>query len=103
MLLHCVFCKFRPDAPLSAQTEVIKALATFAQSLKGVISFDHGPNVDLEGKSPDYQAGFVIRFTDQAALTRYAGHHTHQVLGSQLCDLCVGGAEGIVVYDLATS
>lgn len=103
MLLHCVFCKFRLDADASAQTEVIEALATFARSLEDIMSFDHGPNVDFEGKSPDYKAGFVIRFADQAALSCYANHPMHQVLGRQLCDLCEGVAEGIVVYDLATS
>ena len=101
MLLHCVFCNFRDDASEAARAHAIDALAVFARALDGVIAVDCGPNVDLERKSPEYDAGFVIRFQDQAALRSYAIHPTHQALGAQLCDLCVGGAEGVMVYDLA--
>lgn len=100
MLLHCVFCNFRPDTTGAAQRDVLSALAAFSTSLDGVIAFDHGPNLDFEAKSPDHDSGFVIRFRDRAALAQYAQHETHQALGRQLCDLCVGGAEGVVVYDL---
>jgi len=44
----------------------------------------------------------VNRFRDAKALAQYAEHPTHKQLGAQLCALCAGGAEGIVVFDLET-
>lgn len=99
MILHCVFCH-----PLDGATEelsgIIGELKSFSQGLEGVIAFDYGPNRDFEAKSPDHSIGFVIRFSSAQALAHYAEHPTHQALGSKLCDLCVGGADGIIVYDL---
>lgn len=99
MILHCVFCH-----PLDGVAEellgIIGELKSFSQGLEGVIAFDYGPNRDFEAKSPDHSLGFVIRFSSAQALAHYAGHPTHQALGGKLCDLCVGGADGIIVYDL---
>ncbi len=103
MIIHCVFCNFRNDSTPTEQADVLGALADFARTLSGVVSFEHGANIDLECKSPDYDAGFVIRFEDQQALTAYAEHPTHQALGARLCDLCIGGADGIIVFDIASS
>jgi hypothetical protein len=100
MILHCVFCHFRPDADKAAQQKVLTGLAAFSLTLEGVLGFDFGPNIDLEGKSPNITDGFVIRFADRKALDTYADHPTHTTLGAQLCDLCVGGADGIMVVDL---
>jgi hypothetical protein len=98
-VLHCVFCH-----PLNGADDellrTISELATFSETLEGVEAFHHGPNRDFEGKSPDHRVGFVIHFASAQALERYAEHPTHQALGARLCASCVGGADGIVVYDL---
>ncbi len=100
MILHCVFCDFQPDAGQAARHAVLSELATFGQTLDGVLGFDFGPNADFEGKSPQVTDGFVIRFADRQALATYADHPTHKALGARLCELCVGGADGIMVVDL---
>lgn len=92
--------QFRADALKAARTDVVEALVVFARQLNAVIAFDHGPNVDLERKSPDHGASFIIRFKHQAALQLYAVDPTHQALGEQLCDFCEGSADGVIVYDL---
>lgn len=99
-ILHCVFCDFRGDANDADRHAVLDGLQALALSLPGVLGFDHGPNRDYEGKSAAYDAGFVIRFADKDALNHYAEHGEHKALGGQLCALCNGGAEGVVVYDL---
>ena len=103
MSLHCVFCQVRDDVVEAAREAVLSDLAAFSACLEGVARFEHGPNRDFEQKSQAFQAGFVITFRDQAALERYAQHPRHQELGGQLCDLCVGGAAGIIVFDLETT
>ncbi len=100
MILHCVFCTFRADASPESRRAILSDLATFSGDLDGVLAFDFGPNRDFEGKSPQVSDGFVIRFTDRAALELYADHPTHKELGQRLCDLCAGGADGIMVVDL---
>ncbi|MEM1289238.1 MAG: Dabb family protein [Pseudomonadota bacterium] len=100
MILHCVFCTFKNGVSAETQADIFNALKDFSQSLDGALAFDHGPNRDFEDKSASYQSGFVIRFADKAALQAYAVHPTHQALGAQLCALCVGGADGVIVFDL---
>ncbi|QMU58211.1 MAG: Dabb family protein [Boseongicola sp.] len=100
MILHCVFCNFRDEAPMLERIAVLQELAEFSRTLDGVVAFEFGPNLDFELKSPEYSDGFVIRFADITAAETYAGHPTHQALGMRLVGLCKGGADGIMVYDL---
>ena len=70
-----------------------------ALDLPGFTAFDHGPNRDLEQKTPAYPYGFICTFDDVAALQAYATDPGHQALGARLVALC-GGAEQIMVMDL---
>ena len=99
MILHCVFCNVQ-DGGHQEITEVMQELAEFSRGLEGVHRFDYGPNRDFEAKSQDHDCGFVIAFDTAAALQHYADHPTHKALGARLCNLCNGGAAGIVVYDI---
>ncbi|MQQ10144.1 Dabb family protein [Epibacterium sp. SM1979] len=100
MILHCVFCNFKDDVPARDRTAILHQLEQFCGTLDGVFGFEHGPNLDFEQKSPAYDAGFVIRFENVAALHAYAKHPDHVVLGTRLCSLCNGGADGLMVFDL---
>ena len=103
MILHCVFCNFQDEITLTQRTSIFEELRSFSQNLDDVLAFDSGPNRDFENKSPNFSDGFVIHFRDQQALENYAVHPTHQQLGSRLCDLCKGGADGIMVFDIETN
>lgn len=100
MILHSVYCDFRHDVSGVERRQVFKDLSDLCHTIDGFIAFDHGPNRDFEKKSQTYSDGFVIRFESQRALETYAKHPTHIQLGGHLCDLCVGGAEGLIVFDL---
>lgn len=100
MILHSVYCDFRSDVSGVKRRQVFKDLSVLCHTIDGFIAFDHGPNRDFEKKSRTYSDGFVIRFDSQHALEIYANHPTHILLGSRLCDLCVGGADGLIVFDL---
>ncbi len=80
--------------------QVFKDLSALCHTIDGFIAFDCGPNRDFEKKSQTYSDGFVIRFESQHALETYAKNPTHMKLGAHLCDLCVGGADGLIVFDL---
>lgn len=100
MISHVVALGLTPDADRAVLGQVMQGLADLVGRVDGFLSFTHGPNVDLERKTPDYSYGFICRFTDRAALQLYANHPEHQALGSRLVALCINGADGILVYDI---
>ena len=100
MLLHCVFLNVRPGTDPAHRDAVIAALGDLQSEVDGMIGYAWGPNRDYESKTPDHQHGFVCTFTDRDAHLAYERHPTHQRLGAQLVAMCVGGADGILVYDL---
>lgn len=79
--------------------EVMKGLGALVGQIDGFTGFTHGPNIDLEGKSPEAAYGFICTFSDRDALLRYADDPRHRALGARLVALC-GGAESIKVYDI---
>lgn len=101
MLKHCVFLKISPETPTQKKHQVLDDLSGFSRSLAGVLDFDWGENLDFEQKSRGFTDGFVITFRDQKANDTYANHPTHKALGAQLVDMCEGGADGIMVFDLS--
>ncbi len=100
MLIHCVFCDLRDDAPEAELADIYRSFAGLCAEVEGMLSFQAGPNRDYEAKSPRHRTGFVITFRDRAAHLAYDGHPAHKAAGGRLVKLCNGGAEGIVVYDL---
>jgi len=102
MIRHCVMLRLREDADPAALTAVMERLQALVGLIEGFKGFTHGPNLDAEGKSPDYPHGFICVLADRAALDRYAADARHRALGARLAALCTSGAEGIVVYDLLT-
>jgi hypothetical protein len=100
MILHTVFCAIKPDVSADDLDAVKLQLAALSTCCEGFLSFDFGPNIDLERKSQGYSHGFLVRFTDRNALEQYAVHPDHQTAGAALIALCEGGADGILVFDL---
>lgn len=97
MIQHIVMLSLQDGHDPDELAAVMAGLA--ALDLPGFAGFAHGPNIDLEVKTPDYPYGFICTFTDQAALETYAADPGHQALGARLVALC-GGGEGIMVMDL---
>jgi heme-degrading monooxygenase HmoA len=100
MLIHCVFCDIRPDAPRADLDAVYASFAALVGRVDGMLSFQSGPNRDYEAKSARYTEGFVVTFRDRAAHLAYDSHPEHRAAGARLCSLCTGGYDGITVYDL---
>lgn len=70
--------------------------------IDGFLHFSHGENLDFEGKSEQFDYGFVCSFSHEAAVKEYAADETHQALGARLVAMCRGGVDGIFVMDLKT-
>jgi hypothetical protein len=101
MIRHCVMLRLSDKATAPALDKVMHRLAELVDRLDGCSGFCAGPNRDYEGKSPDIAYGFTLDCRNAKALAAYAVHPDHVALGAQLAALCEGGADGILVYDLA--
>lgn len=97
MIRHIVMLNLPAGYDVDALAGIMDGLADL--DLTGFDRFEHGPNRDLENRTPDYPYGFICTFADLAALQRYAADPAHQALGSRLVTLC-GGGERIMVMDL---
>lgn len=100
MILHAVYLNLKPGHDPSELASVMAGLGALVGQIDGFTGFQHGPNIDAEGKSPDHPYGFICTFADLAALNLYANDPRHQALGARLVESCTGGGQGIVVYDL---
>ena len=100
MIVHAVFCAIRPEISADAIARVLRALDALKEQCAGLVSLESGLNIDLEQKSQGYSHGFLMRFETRDALEAYAVHRAHIAVAGELVALCVGGAEGIMVFDL---
>lgn len=101
-LLHVVALGL-DAAPGAELAEVMAGLGALAGRIDGFDAFAHGPNVDVEGKTPDHPYAFVCTFRDRAALAAYAEDPRHRALGARLVALCGGDPDRIRVYDIETA
>ena len=100
MLKHCVFAKIKDDTPQGEVDRILNGFGTLVGEVEGMVDYCHGPNRDFENKSAEYRFGFICTFADRAAHLAYETHPTHQHLGAALCDISIGGYDGITVFDL---
>ncbi len=100
MLKHCVFVNFDAATARSDRQQVLAELGSLVSEIDGMIDYSYGPNLDFENKSAAFGDGFICTFKDRAAQRAYETHPRHVELGSKLVDMCVGGHEGIMVFDL---
>lgn len=100
MLKHCVFVNFKEDSAPADRQAVLSGFAKVADDVPGMVDYCHGPNLDYENKSATYGDGFIVTFTDRDAHLAYENHPLHQELGARLVSMCVGGHDGIIVFDL---
>ena len=103
MIRHIVLLALTPDHDAGELADIMQQLAALVGHLPGFTDFEHGPNRDFENKSAQYPYGFVGTFTGPAALDTYARDARHSALGARLVAMCDGGADGIMVADLAVS
>ncbi len=93
MILHAVYFPVPDNADQNALAAIMHDLGKLVGEIDGFTAFHHGPNIDVEGKSPEADYGFHGTYTDRTALDRYANDPRHQALGARLVALC-GGPEG---------
>ena len=100
MLKHCVFVSFQSTFTQGERNAMLAKFETICELIPGAVDFSFGPNLDFENKSENYSDGFIITFSDRAALQAYDQHPMHIASGAKMVKMCNNGANGIIVFDL---
>lgn len=103
MIHHCVFLNFQHEYDRHERDQILSALARLVDEVPGFVSLTFGPNADFEHMSEHYSDGFVAIFDDRESLAEYAAHPTHVELGRRLVANCVGGLDGLIVFDIVST
>lgn len=101
MIRHCVFVRFAPGVTDARKEELLQQIAGLRSRIPGFLAAYTGSNVSPEtGMDQGYSDGFIVDFADAAARDAYLSDAEHQRIGANLVDAAMGGADGILVFDL---
>ncbi len=101
MIRHCVFIRFKNDVSDARKAELFSEIEALKAHVEGILAVHAGANVSPEtGMDKGYSDGFIVDFVNSASRDAYLVNAQHQEVGAQLVASAVGGAEGILVYDL---
>lgn len=101
MIRHIVLIRFRPEITEATIAGIFADLYRIKSVLPGVLAITAGRSESPEQMERGYLHGFVVDFTDWAALAAYQAHPDHQRVGAALVANASGGIDGILVLDLA--
>lgn len=100
MIRHIVLLNFRKDLLQSAIDALFAELHQIEGAIEGLLSITSGQSESPEQMERGHMHGFVADFADWDALQAYQDHPAHKALGANLVASCVGGIDGILVFDL---
>ena len=101
MIRHIVLVRFRAGIIEETVAAIFADLAAIKAKLPGVIDIRAGRSESPEQIERGYMHGFMVDFTDWAALAAYQDHPDHRRVGAALVAAAEGGIDGILVFDLA--
>lgn len=100
MIRHIVLIRFQPTLSEDAIAALFAELHQIIGKVPGLLAITAGKSESPEQMERGYMHGFVVDFTDWAALQAYQDHPEHQRLGSRLTQAATGGKAGILCFDL---
>jgi hypothetical protein len=100
MIRHIVLIRFLPSVSEAKIADLFHELHQIRGKVPGLLDITAGKSESPEQMERGYMHGFVVDFSDWAALQAYQDHPEHQLLGAKLVAASVGGKEGILCFDL---
>ncbi len=101
MIRHIVMLDLPSDYDRDTLADIMAQIETLKQKIPGFTHFEHGPNRDYEGMSPNCAYAFVCHFENEDTSRAYIIDPDHHKFGQRLVDMCNGGVAGITVVDMA--
>lgn len=78
VLRHTVFFRYKPEVKPETKEEVIKRFAALKDEIPFILSFEGGPNVQVENLGDGFEHVFCVTFPDAEARDAYLPHPAHQ-------------------------
>lgn len=100
MIRHIVLIRFKPDLSEEEIELILAGIHAIEGKVSGLLDVTVGRSESPEKIERGYRHGFVVDFTDWAALAAYQAHPEHKRFGASLVENAVGGIDGILVFDL---
>lgn len=100
MIRHIVLIRFTPATTDAQVRDLFDELARIKGKVPGLLEITAGKSESPEQMERGYMHGFVVDFTDWAALQAYQDHPEHQALGAKLVAAAQDGKDGILCFDL---
>lgn len=73
--------RLKSDAPAEKKAALLRALLDLKSRIPGILQASAGEN--FSARAQGYSHGFVVRFTDRAALDAYLTHPSHVAVVEQ--------------------
>lgn len=103
MIRHIVLLRFQPEVTEATIAALFAELHRIYGKVPGLLAITAGKSESPEQMERGYMHGFIVDFSDWAALQAYQDHPEHQLLGAKLTTASVGGKDGILCFDLPVS
>lgn len=100
MIRHIVLLRLQPDQTEAAIADLFAELHQINGKVPGLQAVTSGKSESPEQMERGYMHGFIVDFSDWAALQAYQDHPDHKALGAKLVAAAEGGLDGILVFDL---
>lgn len=100
MIRHIVLIRFQSGVSPQQIADLFTELHQIEGKVPGLTAITSGTSESPEQMERGYMHGFVVDFTDWAALQAYQDHPNHKSLGAKLVQAAEGGIDGILVFDL---
>ena len=78
VLRHVVLFRYKTEVTAEKKSEVIARFAALKDQIAEIISFEGGPNVEVEGLGDGFEHVFCVTFADEAARATYLPHPAHK-------------------------
>jgi hypothetical protein len=94
---HILLGKFRPEMTTAQFEEVIQSFRELIEKIPGILSFEHGENISLEGMNMGMTQVIILTFSNLAARDAYLVHPDHIRFSTWLGELNL--IQDLIVFD----
>lgn len=102
MIRHFVLLRFKDDVSEATKQSLYDELDALRGHIGGILAFHAGHNISVETHLiRGFKDAFWFDFADEAVRDAYLVDVSHQAAGARIVSHTEGGADGVIVVDMA--